>query len=239
MLTKIQDHIKTATICVADITTFNPNVMWEVGYANALDKPVIAIAQSTEQLPFDIHYLTTLKYQIEEPHHLEEQLMGALERTQRLVEAQNDRHVIAIAGSHKADQHQARAAFERIAAPHFGRGITWYCGARDPMQQAILGVLLNHEERIVVLHRQDRVIDSKLLQRLTRHGARILNPQNELATPGRRSTPSLLEGFDATFTLYAQRAECIFLLWDGQSVKTREFHEWLAAHGKSYLLTRV
>lgn len=239
VLTMIQNHIQTATICIADITSFNPNVMWEVGYASALDKPVIAIGQSTEQLPFDISHLMVLKYHIKNQHGLEELLTRALQQTREQILAQRDRHVIAIAGSHGAPPNQARQAFENIATPYFGRGITWYCGARDPMQQEIVGALLDHEECVVVVTQQGQVIDSRLSGRLERHGARIVCPQDELAALSRHSTPSLIQGFNATFTLYAQRAERVFLLWDGKSVKTREFHEWLAANGKMYLLAHV
>jgi hypothetical protein len=39
------EMIRKSTLCLADVTGANPNVMWEVGFAAALGKPVIAITQ--------------------------------------------------------------------------------------------------------------------------------------------------------------------------------------------------
>jgi hypothetical protein len=55
-------EIRRATICLADVTDANPNVMWELGFAAALGKPVIAISQSSDKLPFDIKDIRTLAY---------------------------------------------------------------------------------------------------------------------------------------------------------------------------------
>jgi hypothetical protein len=40
----------------------NPNVMFEIGYARGLDLPTILIAESAEQLPFDISVDRTIEY---------------------------------------------------------------------------------------------------------------------------------------------------------------------------------
>src|SRR5215831_453898 len=55
-------QIRKSTVCVADVTGANPNVMWEVGYAAALGKPLIAINQRSVPLPFDIKDVRTLMY---------------------------------------------------------------------------------------------------------------------------------------------------------------------------------
>lgn len=238
ILDKIRSHLDTCTICIADLTGLNANVLWETGYASALNKPIIAISQTTVSLPFDIHSMTVLKYDRNEQSVLGAQLKQALLQTQRRL-ATHDQHVIAVAGSHTADSQQTRKVFDDIAAPYFGREFTWYCGARDPMQHAILHSLLHRYERIVVVHPPKYPLDAGLLDRLRRHGARVLDPHEELARLSRRSQPEVIEGFDSTFTLYAQRAERIFLLWNGQAGKTRDFSQWLAANGRSYLLTRV
>ena len=55
-------EIRSSTICLADVTDANPNVMWELGFAAALGKPVIAISQGSDKLPFDIKDVRTLAY---------------------------------------------------------------------------------------------------------------------------------------------------------------------------------
>ena len=36
-------ELQKATLCIADVTGANPNVMWEVGFAAALSKPTVAM----------------------------------------------------------------------------------------------------------------------------------------------------------------------------------------------------
>ena len=58
----VNDQIENADLIVADLTGRNPNVYYEVGYAAALRKSVIQIAQSASDLPFDVRHLRTFSY---------------------------------------------------------------------------------------------------------------------------------------------------------------------------------
>ncbi len=58
----VNEQIERADLIVADLTGRNPNVFYEVGYAAALGKPVIQIAQSANDLPFDVRYVRTFSY---------------------------------------------------------------------------------------------------------------------------------------------------------------------------------
>ncbi len=61
----LHKEIRAATVCVADITTRNPNVMYELGYAIAAEKDVVVIAgPSAEKYPFDIQHRGILPYAI-------------------------------------------------------------------------------------------------------------------------------------------------------------------------------
>ena len=59
----LHQEIRSAVICVADITTRNPNVMYELGYAIAAGKDVVIICgPSNEKFPFDIQHRGILTY---------------------------------------------------------------------------------------------------------------------------------------------------------------------------------
>ena len=45
--------INTAELIIADITSKNPNVFYEIGIAHTLGKKVILLTQSTDDIPFD------------------------------------------------------------------------------------------------------------------------------------------------------------------------------------------
>lgn len=54
--------IAKARIVICDCTGRNPNVFYEAGIAHALGKEVILIAQSDEDVPFDLRHHRYLKY---------------------------------------------------------------------------------------------------------------------------------------------------------------------------------
>ncbi|HVU60441.1 MAG TPA: hypothetical protein VHD58_02175 [Mycobacteriales bacterium] len=51
---QILQAIQTADLVVGDITDVNPNVMWELGYAEALEVPSVILNQRVEDSPFDL-----------------------------------------------------------------------------------------------------------------------------------------------------------------------------------------
>lgn len=70
----IEDGIRNAAICLADITTDNPNVWYELGYAFAAGRPVIMVCsdeRKEKRYPFDIQHRTVISYQCEAPRDFE------------------------------------------------------------------------------------------------------------------------------------------------------------------------
>ena len=64
VMNSIEQQIRDATICLADITTDNPNVWYELGYAFAARRSVVMVCSSEREgkLPFDIQHQTVIKY---------------------------------------------------------------------------------------------------------------------------------------------------------------------------------
>ena len=85
IITDIERHIETADVIVADITPVNANVYWEVGYARALRKPTILLAERGTPLPFDVSAFRVLLYEdsIGGKGRLEEGLAKHLEAVAR------------------------------------------------------------------------------------------------------------------------------------------------------------
>lgn len=59
----IWDGISSAAFLVAELTGRNPNVFYELGIAHTLGKPVILLAQTAEDLPFDIRGVRAIIYE--------------------------------------------------------------------------------------------------------------------------------------------------------------------------------
>lgn len=58
----IRKSIQKARILIADLTERNPNVMYEVGFAHAINKKVILITQKLEDVPFDLRHYRCIVY---------------------------------------------------------------------------------------------------------------------------------------------------------------------------------
>jgi len=61
----IETGIKTAVVCLADITEDNPNVWYELGFAFASNRPVVMICAENRQgrkFPFDIQHRSIIIY---------------------------------------------------------------------------------------------------------------------------------------------------------------------------------
>lgn len=63
ILTDIMSEIYSAKFIIAEITPENQNVFFEVGYAHAVKKPIILIAEKGKELPFDVSGFRVLFYE--------------------------------------------------------------------------------------------------------------------------------------------------------------------------------
>ncbi len=66
----IEDGIRAATICLADITTDNPNVWYELGFAFASARPVVMVCsqeRTEKKYPFDIQHRSVIPYVADSP----------------------------------------------------------------------------------------------------------------------------------------------------------------------------
>lgn len=74
MLDKIYSEIETADLIIADMSTRNPNVFYEVGYADAKKKFVILLTNNSEDIPFDFKQRPHIIYDIKNITDLKEKL---------------------------------------------------------------------------------------------------------------------------------------------------------------------
>jgi hypothetical protein len=68
---KIMDQvwrgIRQAKVLVAELTSKNPNVFYELGLAHALEKPVILVSSNQEDVPFDLRHIRAIFYDQHDP----------------------------------------------------------------------------------------------------------------------------------------------------------------------------
>jgi hypothetical protein len=59
--------ISAAKVLVAELTTRNPNVFYELGLAHALNKPVVLISSNESDVPFDLQHIRVIYYDVSDP----------------------------------------------------------------------------------------------------------------------------------------------------------------------------
>ena len=59
--------INDAKVLVAELTTRNANVFYELGLAHALNKPVVLISSNEPDVPFDLQHIRVIYYDVNDP----------------------------------------------------------------------------------------------------------------------------------------------------------------------------
>src|SRR5262245_43027403 len=69
----IENGIREARVCLADITLDNPNVWFELGFAFSAGKNVVLVCSSerTTKFPFDVQHRSIIRYTSESPRDFE------------------------------------------------------------------------------------------------------------------------------------------------------------------------
>lgn len=52
---------------MAELTSRNPNVFYELGLAHALNKPVVLVSRTQDDVPFDLQHIRVIYYDVADP----------------------------------------------------------------------------------------------------------------------------------------------------------------------------
>ena len=86
-INQIESGIRDAAICFAEVTTDNPSVWFELGFAIAEQKEVVLVCSEEREtrFPFDIQHRTILKYKTGSPQDFRDVETRVTERLQALL----------------------------------------------------------------------------------------------------------------------------------------------------------
>lgn len=92
----IEQGIRRSDVCLADITSDNPNVWYELGFAFAAKRPVIMVCseeRTSSKYPFDIQHRTIIPYKADAPSDFDllretitRKILAVVERGEQLEE---------------------------------------------------------------------------------------------------------------------------------------------------------
>ncbi len=127
IMEQIRAAIMQSRLCIADISQRNPNVLFELGLAQASNKPSILLAQDLTNLPFDIAGQRVIRYG-DEPEAARHELEAAIQHVllqDSLLEAErlleSGRFRAAIGAASVVLEHGLKNLLLRSGIPSSGR----------------------------------------------------------------------------------------------------------------------
>lgn len=84
IVTDLWQMIQKAEIVLAELTTKNANVFYELGLSHAIGKPTILVTETMDDVPFDLRHQRVLEYDKNDPRWgklLQERITKALKET--------------------------------------------------------------------------------------------------------------------------------------------------------------
>ena len=92
IIDQIWRGIQDASVLIAELTTKNPNVFYELGLAHATQKPVILVSSNEDDVPFDLRHIRVVLYDLTDPFwgqklidNIADKLASALERPEEAI----------------------------------------------------------------------------------------------------------------------------------------------------------
>jgi hypothetical protein len=67
IIDQIWSGLNQAKVLVAELTGRNPNVLYELGLAHALHKPVVLVSSNEADVPFDVRHVRVIYYELTDP----------------------------------------------------------------------------------------------------------------------------------------------------------------------------
>jgi hypothetical protein len=68
IMDQVWEGINAAKVLVAELTSRNPNVFYELGLSHALRKPVVLISSNENDVPFDLKHIRVIYYDVNDPY---------------------------------------------------------------------------------------------------------------------------------------------------------------------------
>jgi hypothetical protein len=237
-------ELSESTMCIADVSGANPNVMWEVGFATALRKPIIAINDKSAPMPFDIRDVRTVMYnRASLTKTLQEQLRSTIKETLDAYTVastslptidKTGRLTIAVTGTMECPPEKAKARIRRGIGPYLGLKSSWYVGSFGVVDEVTVSLLLEAgEESIRVVGYGAHDISGRMRDLVRSSKSVEFVDASDEQMPISPGAPSHRD------VLFAARCDTVLIGWDGISQGTRQLINWFAKAKKDHQILFV
>ena len=235
----ILSSLHETDLTVADVSGCNPNVMWETGYAMALEKPSILIAQNLGELPFDLKLHRVISYNLSALSEIANPLASAVRQTLGKYElkrgspfvgrATPEQKAIVVTGSSVADIPRTRHRLDTLLQPYMHSGVVWFCGSEGTVDELAVEYLLSHGEQVIAVAYHRYGFSKAVREQIEAGKVQFIDASVE-------PVPRGMEGPSSREILFYRKADLVVLLWDGASRGTRQLIDYFQGKGSSTLV---
>jgi hypothetical protein len=233
-------ELHDCNICIADVSGNNPNVMWEVGFAMALNKPVILITQDIEKIPFDIKDLRCIHYDRQSlALTLKSKLIKAISETLGKFEIKRNSitinlpdsipKTIAVTGSMDGDYTKCARRIAELLNPYLSEKITWLCGSFGMTDECAIRFLLEKKQSLFVIGYHSFDISDNILALMKQYKIPFIDAQKEQLPKGIKS-PSDRD------LLFLIKSDLFVVFWNGKSTGSRNLINWYSSQNKDHIV---
>lgn len=126
----IESGIKNSELCLAEITTDNPNVWFELGYAIAVPKEVVLVCsdERKSKFPFDVQHRNIIQYKTESPQDFEQLKRKITARIEATLKKQSEINKVSkispVADTEGLSQHELVALVTVMQNSIISQGVT-------------------------------------------------------------------------------------------------------------------
>jgi nucleoside 2-deoxyribosyltransferase len=233
-------ELHEATVCIADLTYNKPNVMWEIGYAMALNKPLLLITQTPDELSFDIKDMRTISYNRQSLRTTLQIPLGQAFRdtlgtyavpreSTQFKPLKSFGKTIAVTGSRDGDKVNCAGRIESLLEPHLSEKVTWLCGSFGMVDELAAEFLISHKQQVVVVGYHSYDMSEHMFDIISLNQIPFVDSSKEQSLRG-------IQAPTDRDLYFLTRASLVILCWNGRSVGTRELIEWYYKQQKDHVV---
>lgn len=238
----IENGIRNAAFCIADASECNANVMWEIGFAMALEKPTIILTnKDPDLLPFDLKDYRVIPYDITRLPRLQDELEQAIRETLARYAIrpsarpnpmpQTDR-VIAVTGTMQATPARLDRRIPEVLTPYLSKQVVWLCGSFGLTDVRLLDFLIGHKQRVIAVGYHALDYSPSVKARIDAQELAFIDASTE-------AIPYGLDGPSERDIVFLTRSHLAIFFWDGKSAGTGELIRFFQDKRKDIVVSYI
>lgn len=138
----IEENIRNSVICFAEITTDNPNVWYELGFAIACGKEVVMVCSDERQtnFPFDVRHRNIIQYKTGSPRDYEVLKNNIVSIIQAILKKKStfqlqQKHQSIVKECEELSGHEITALISIMSNQHSDNECVWWYTLREDMNK--------------------------------------------------------------------------------------------------------